>query len=199
MKVVGLTGGLGTGKSTVAKIFACHGALVLDADRLVHESLKPGGACYRKVIRIFGKEILEGQKISRRKLANIVFHHPSKLKALTSLIHPVIEKEVQTSIRHAKNNRKTPLVVIDAPLLIEAGWHRWVDYLIVVRASQELAIRRVQAERKISRAEILRRMKAQMPVTQKIRMADIVIDNRKHLNETQRQVEKIIEVLKNRM
>ena len=91
------------------------------------------------------------------------------------------------------------MAVIDAPLLIEAGWHRWVDYLIVVRASQALTIRRVQAQRNIVRADILRRMKAQMPVTQKIRMADIVIDNRKHLNETKKNVEKIIQVFKNRM
>jgi dephospho-CoA kinase len=197
--VLGLTGGLGTGKSTVAKLFARCGARVIDADALVHESLGPRGACYVKVIRTFGENILEGKQISRRKLAEIVFRHPSKLKKLTSIIHPIIEKEVQTEILKLKKTRKTRMVVIDAPLLIEAGWHRWVDYLIVVRASQAQAIQRIGAKRNISRAEILRRIKAQMPITQKIRMADMVIDNREHLNATQQQVEKIVRVLKNRM
>jgi dephospho-CoA kinase len=199
MKTIGLTGGLGTGKSTVAKMFADHGAVVIDADALVHESLKSGGSCYAKVLRAFGKEILEGREIGRGKLAAIVFQAPLKLKKLTSIIHPVIEKEVQSKLKRIKTNPKTRMVVIDAPLLIEAGWHRWVDYLIVVRASTDQAVQRVQAKRNISRAEILRRMKAQMPITQKIRMADMVIDNRKSLKATQRQVEKIVQVLKNRM
>jgi dephospho-CoA kinase len=199
MITIGLTGALGTGKSTVAKMFARRGAHVIDADALVHESLKQGGPCYAKVVRAFGKDILEGRAVSRGKLAQIVFRSASKLKRLTSIIHPIIQKEVQTEIQKLKKNKKARMVVIDAPLLIEAGWHQWVDYLIVVRASTALAVKRVQAKRNMSRAEILRRMKAQMPITQKIRMADIVIDNRKHINETQRQVEKIIQVLKNRI
>jgi dephospho-CoA kinase len=198
MILIGLTGGLGTGKSTVAKMFAGHGAAVIDADALVHESLKPGGPSYAKVIRAFGKEILNGKEISRQRLAEIVFRSPLRLKKLTSIIHPIVQKEVQAGVKKFKL-KKAHMVVIDAPLLIEADWHRWVDYLIVVRASTTLAIRRVQAQRNLPRAEIIRRMKAQMPVTQKIKMADIVIDNRKNLNETQHQVEKIIRVLKNRM
>ncbi len=199
MITIGLTGGLGTGKSTVAKMFFGHGVVVIDADTLVHESLKPSGSCYARVLRAFGKEILEGKEISRRKLAQDVFRSPSRLKKLTSIIHPVIQKEVQSKLKVLESKSKTRMVVIDAPLLIEAGWHRWVDYLIVVRASTPQAVKRVQAKRNISRAEILRRMKVQMPITQKIRMADMVIDNRKNLNATQRQVEKIVQVLKNRM
>ena len=199
MITIGLTGGLGTGKTTVAKMFARQGAQIIDADVLVHESLKSGGKSYSKVVRAFGKKILEGKEISRRKLAEIVFRHPQKLKTLTSIVHPIVLKEVQTRIQKLKKNRKARMAVIDAPLLIEAGWHRWVDYLIVVKASKTLAIRRVGAQRKISRAEILRRMKAQMPITQKISMADMVIDNRKNLNETKINVEKIIRVLKNRV
>jgi len=198
MITIGLTGGLGTGKSTVATMFARCGACIIDADKLVHKSLEPGGSCYTKVIRAFGDGILKGGAVSRQKLAAIVFRSPLKLKKLTSIIHPMIEKEVRTKIHELKRNQKIPMVVIDAPLLIEAGWHQWVDYLIVVKASQAQAIRRVQAQRQLSRAEILRRIKAQMPITQKIRMADIVIDNRKNLNATQHNVEKIVQVLKNR-
>jgi dephospho-CoA kinase len=199
MILIGLTGGLGTGKSTVAEMFRRQGAQIIDADALVHESLKNNGSCYSKVVRAFGQAIKDGQQINRRKLADIVFNDPSKLKTLTSIIHPVILKEVQLRIKKLKKNPKARMVVIDAPLLIEAGWHQWVDYLIVVKASMALTIQRVRAQRNLSRAEIFRRMKAQMPITQKIRMADIVIDNKKNLNETQHQVEKIIQVLKNRI
>jgi dephospho-CoA kinase len=197
MILIGLTGGLGTGKSTAAHMFGRRGAQVVDADRLVHESLRPKGPAYVKVIRAFGQGILDGDRIDRRKLADIVFRSPAKLKKLTSIIHPIVEKEVRRQAAKFKN-RKT-LVVVDAPLLIEAGWHRWVDYLIVVKASQALAVRRVSAQKNIPRADILRRIKAQMPITQKIRMADVVIDNRKNLKATQRQVENIVRVLSNRM
>lgn len=198
MITVGLTGGLGSGKSSVAKLFAKKGAVVIDADQLVHKSLQVGGKSYAKVVRAFGKEILSGEKISRSILASIVFHSPRELEKLTAIIHPIILKEVQSKIRTLKRNHKTRVVIVDAPLLIEAGWQRWVDYLIVVKASRQLQIKRVQAARSISRAEILRRMKVQMPITQKINMADIVIDNRRNLSETKKQVDAIADVLNNR-
>jgi dephospho-CoA kinase len=199
MILVGLTGSLGSGKSTVANMFHRLGAHIIDADAMVHESLKPGGSCYVKVAWVFGDEIFEGRQISRRKLADIVFRRPKQLKKLMSIIHPEILKEVHGKIRKLKKDKKARLVVIDAPLLIEAGWYKWVDYLIVVKAPKELSVRRVMAQRNLSRSEVLRRMKAQMPTAQKISMADIVIDNKKNLNETRKTVEKIVRVLKNRM
>jgi len=179
----------------VARMFAQKGAKVIDADQFVHEHLKPTGKVYAIVVRAFGKKILNGKDIDRRKLAGVVFRDPRKLKKLTSIVHPVILKEVQARIKNLKRNTRIRLVVVDAPLLIEAGWHKWVDYVILVQASRSQQIRRVQAQRPINRAEILRRIKSQMPMRQKINMADIVIDNRKTLKETQKQTHMIAQRL----
>lgn len=195
MIVIGLTGSLGSGKSTVARMFAQKGAKVIDVDKLVHEHLRPVGKAYAKVVRAFGKKILNGKDIDRRQLAGIVFRDPRKLKKLTSIVHPIILKEVQVEIKSLKRSSKTRLVVVDAPLLIEAGWHKWVDYVILVQATRAQQIRRVQAQRPIDRAEILRRIKSQMPIRQKINMADIVIDNRKNLKATQKQTHMIAQRL----
>ena len=176
-------------------MFAQKGAKVIDADKLAHEHLKPTGKAYAKVLRAFGKKILNGKDINRRTLAGIVFRDPRKLKKLTSIIHPIILKEVQARIKSLKREPKTRLVVVDAPLLIEAGWHKWVDYVMVVKASKALQIRRVKARKPISRAQILRRIASQMPMRQKINMADIVIDNRKNLKETQQQTHMIAQRL----
>lgn len=195
MITIGLTGSLGTGKSTVARIFAEHGAVVIDADSIVHEQLKSGGKAFAKVVKMFGKDILSGKDIDRRKLADIVFYNPKKLKQLTSIVHPIALKEVQARIKSLKMKAKTSMVVVDAPLLIEAGWHRWVDYLVVVKASRELQISRLMAQRKMSRPEILRRIKSQLPIQKKINMADIVINNRTGLKETEKQTRMIVERL----
>ena len=195
MITIGLTGSFGTGKSTVARMFARYGAVVIDADAIVHEELKMNGKACAKVVKVFGKDVVSGQGIDRRRLADIVFRDPKKLKQLTSIVHPIVLKEVQARIRKLKKESKVRMVVVDAPLLIEAGWHSWLDYLIVVKASLDLQIRRLSAQRKITKAEILRRLKSQLPIRQKINMADIVIDNRKNLKETQKQTHMIVQRL----
>lgn len=198
MTLIGLTGSLGCGKTTVARIFAKLGAVVLDADAIVHEQLKTTGKAFTKVVRTFGRNIISDGEIDRRKLAEIVFRDPRKLKQLTSIVHPIAFKEVRSRVNDLKKASNACLVVIDAPLLIEAGWHRWVDYVIVVKASRELQIRRIMAQRHMKRADIIRRLKAQLPVTQKINMADIVIDNRKSLKSTEKQTRMIVQRLMDR-
>lgn len=195
MITIGLTGSFGSGKSTVARMFARYGAVVIDADAIVHDELKINGKAYAKVSKVFGKGVVFGQGINRRLLADIVFRDPKKLKQLTAIVHPIVLKEVQARIRKLKKESKVRMVVVDAPLLIEAGWDRWVDYLIVVKASLDLQIRRLSAQRKITKAEIFRRLKSQLPIRQKISMADIVIDNRMNLKETQKQTYMIVQRL----
>ena len=195
MMIIGITGNLGTGKSTVARIFASYGAVVIDADAIVHDKLKRTGKAFAKVVRAFGKEIVSEKKIDRRKLANVVFRDPKKLKQLTSIVHPIVLKEVRSRIKALAQTLKIKMVVIDAPLLIEAGWHRWVDYLVVVKASRALQVRRVMAQRQMTQPEALRRLRSQMPIRQKINMADIVIDNRMSLKETQKQTHMIVQRL----
>ncbi|MBL8012584.1 MAG: dephospho-CoA kinase [Candidatus Omnitrophica bacterium] len=198
MITIGLTGNLGTGKSTVAKMFAQCGAVVIDADVIVHGLFKSNPKVINDVVRRFGKEIVSDKVVDRRKLAEIVFRDETKLKQLTSIVHPIALKEVQGQIQRLRKNPQNRMVVIDAPLLIEAGWHKWVDYLIVVKSSRQLQEERLIKERAMSRAEIARRLKAQLPIQQKINMADIVIDNRSSLNNTQQQTNMIVQKLMDR-
>jgi dephospho-CoA kinase len=195
MIIVGLTGSLGSGKSTVARMFAKLGSAVIDADQVVHHELKSTGRAFKKVVRTFGTEILAAGEIDRRKLADIVFHDPAKLKALTSIVHPIAEKEVRSRIRTLRKGGTTRLTVVDAPLLLEAGWQKWVDYVIVVRASKDLQARRLKSQRYMKGSDIDRRLKMQLPMQTKINMADIVIDNRKSLNETEKQTRVIAQRL----
>ena len=195
MITIGLTGSLGSGKSTVARMFARYGAVVIDADAIAHDALKVTGKAFVKIVRVFGKDIASENGIDRRKLADIVFHDPKKLKQLTSIVHPIVLKEVRSRIKVLAQKSKINMAVVDAPLLIEAGWHKWVDYLIVVKASRDLQIRRVMAQRQMPRSEILRRLRSQMPIQQKINMADIVIDNKMNLKETQKQTHMIVQRL----
>lgn len=195
MITIGLTGNLGSGKTTVARIFAKLGAVVIDADAIVHEQLKSTGKAFAKVVHAFGKNIISNGEIDRRKLADIVFRDPKQLKQLTSIVHPIALKEVRSRINTLKKASKTHIAVIDAPLLIEAGWHRWVDYVIVVKATRELQVKRIMAQRPMKKQEILRRLRMQLPVAQKTNMADIVIDNRKTLQETEKQTRMIVQRL----
>lgn len=199
MITIGLTGNLGTGKSTVAKMFAQCGAVVIDADSIVHDLLKNNQKIVNDIVGAFGDKVLTDKAIDRRKLAEIVFRNVKKLKQLTSVVHPAAFKEVQIQIKALKKNPKNRMVVIDAPLLIEAGWHKWVDYLIVVKSSRQLQDKRLTQSRQISKAEIARRLKTQIPIQQKINMADIVIDNRSSLNKTQEQTRMIVQKLMDRV
>lgn len=199
MITIGLTGNLGTGKSTVAGMFAKYGAKIIDADAVVHEMLSSNAKVKKDVIRSFGKEILTDGVIDRRVLGQIVFKDAKKLKQLTSVVHPAALKEVQAQIQMFRKKPKVRMVVIDAPLLIEAGWHTWVDYLIVVKSSRRLQEMRLHKERRMSKSEIRRRLKFQLPIRQKINMADIVIDNRFSLTKTQEQTRVIVQRLLDRM
>ena len=195
MILVGLTGNLGTGKSTVAGMLAECGAAVIDADAIVHDFFKKNGKIYSAVIKTFGRNIAGEQGVNRKVLADIVFRDPKKLNQLTSIVHPIVLKEVQRKINALRRQKRFRMVVVDAPLLIEAGWHKWVDYLIVVRSTRELQFKRLWEQRRMSKAEAQRRLKTQMPIQQKINMADIVIDNRFHLNDTRKQAHMIVQRL----
>ena len=190
MLILGLTGSLATGKSTVAGMFAKRGAYVLDADKIAHALLAPGGRCFPRIVRDFGKEILVQGKVDRKKLSDIVFRDPRRLKELTRILHPEVIREIKRTIAREGRKKKDKILVIDAPLLLEAGIHPFTDILIVVKANRQKQLARVKRKR-VSNAEALRRIKTQMPINVKIKMADIVIDNRGHLNQTRKQVEEI--------
>ena len=195
MLVVGLTGGLATGKSTVTAMFARLGAKVIDADRIVHRELRRGGCCYAPVIRAFGTQIAGESGIDRKKLAAVVFNDKRKLKRLERIVHPTVRSGVNEEL---KKYRGGEIAVIEVPLLFEAGFNRYVDTTIVVTASRRSQIERSRRSLKITRTEALRRIKAQMPLRDKIRRADIIIDNSKTKTQTHKQVKAIWQKLTQR-
>ncbi|MCX5705323.1 MAG: dephospho-CoA kinase [Candidatus Omnitrophica bacterium] len=190
--VIGLTGSFGSGKSTVAGIFKKGRACVIDADSLAHECLRPGSAAYKKIISIFGKGILCANKmIDRKRLGEGVFNDHRLLLKLNSIIHPEVIRRIRRSVRAAKSG----LIVLDAPLLIEAGLHKEVDKVVVVAANQNNQIKRLQRRCSLNRAGILKRINSQIPLKKKISIADFVIDNDGSLAQTKKQVDEIRRVL----
>ena len=198
MIVIGLTGSFGTGKSTVARMFKELGARVLDADTIAHNLIRPGRDSWRKIVHWFGTDILNrNQSINRDKLAKIVFRKRQDLRKLERIIHPLVIREIAGRLRKIENSRKDEIVVIDAPLLIEAGLAKKVDTLIVVKLNRTEQIARSLKQKGISRAQILKRIRSQLPLSKKIAIADYVVDNNGRKNDTRRQVKKIWEEIKN--
>jgi dephospho-CoA kinase len=191
MTVLGLTGSFGTGKSFVASVFRSLGAKVLDADAIAHECLRKGRPAYRKVVRAFGTSVLgAGGAIARPKLARLVFGDRRKLARLERIVHPEV---IGVLKRHIRKAGRTGVIVIDAPLLVEAKATRLVDRLVVVTCSQERQIERCGRKFRIGRQEVLKRIGRQIPLKKKVRMADFVIDNNGPKSRTTRQVKKLWE------
>ena len=171
MMRVGLTGGFGTGKSTVARHFRKLGAHVIDADRLAHEALRPGVPEYQKILSCFGT-------VDRKKLAQIVFANPRKRKILESIIHPYVFRRIDEL-----EKKKSGIVILEVPLLFETHFDKKMDSVVVVTASIQTQILRSS----LSKDETRARIKAQMPLSQKMKRADFVIHNDGSLTETKKQ------------
>lgn len=186
--VLGLTGSFGSGKTTVADFFKRLGASVIDTDKLAHVVIRPGEPAYKKIIKVFGNGILKKNKaIDRSSLAKIVFKHKKLLLKLNRIIHP----EVIRLIRGRVEASKKRVIILDAPLLIEAGLTKQVDKLIVVKTIKQEQVKRVKKRDSLNRDEILKRINAQMPLSDKVRRADFVIDNSGTIKNTEREVLKI--------
>lgn len=186
--VIGLTGSFGSGKSTVAGIFRKGGAIVIDADSLAHECMRPGSGIYKKIVSIFGKGILRANStIDRGKLGKAAFSDHCLLLKLNSIIHPEVIRRIRRRVIAAGCG----LVVLDAPLLIEAGLHKEVDKVVVVTADQDNQIKRLQRRCSLDRAGILKRINSQIKLKKKISLADFIIDNDGSLAQTKKQVDEI--------
>lgn len=195
MLVVGLTGGFATGKSTVAAMFARLGAKVIDTDKIVHKEMRHGGRCHAPIIRAFGRQVAGKDGIDRKKLGEIVFADKRKLKRLERIVHPKVLSGINEEL---KKYRGREIAVIEVPLLFEAGFDRYVDTTIVVTASRRSQVERSRRSLKLTRTEALRRINAQMPLRDKIRRADIIIDNRTTKTQTHKQVKAIWQKLTQR-
>ena len=190
MILVGLTGGVATGKSTVAKMFERCGALVIDADALAHQVVEPGKPAWRAIIKTFGKTVLNPDRtLNRQALGAMVFRTRSKLRRLEQIIHPRVAREQARLTRQAARNNPKAVVVYDVPLLYEAGIDKRVDRVIVVTADRETQIARLKKRNGFTRAEAIRRIKSQLPLANKTRRADTVLDGSSSLRQLRKKVE----------
>lgn len=186
--VLGITGSFGSGKSTVASILKGLGAGVIDADKTAHKLIMRGNPAYKKIVLLFGQGILNKNKeIDRRKLGERVFSDRSLLRRLNSIVHPYVIKAMRRAIAESPKR----VVVLDVPLLIEANLARLAGKMIVVTASQEKQVERLRAKMNLSRQDIIKRIHMQMPLSDKVRMADFVIDNNGTILQTKKQIEQI--------
>ena len=177
MILVGLTGGVATGKSTVAKMFKQYGAVVIDADQLARDVVKPGKPAWRAIVTLFGKTALnQDRSLNRQALGSIVFRNRTKLRQLERIIHPRVAREQQRLVRQVAKRKPHAVVIYEVPLLFEAGVDKRVDKIIVVTADRNTQIARLKKRNGLSRAEAISRIKTQMPLAKKVRLADIVID-----------------------
>lgn len=191
MLILGLTGGIATGKSTVGAMFQELGAVRIDADLLAREVVEPGKPAWQAVINHFGHGVLqEDGRLDRKALAHIVFGDKAQLSVLNSITHPFIIALAGERIALA-HKQGASIVLLEAPLLFETGLDRLVDQVIVVATTEETQIRRLMARDGLSVGEARQRMAAQMPLAEKIRRADHCIDNNGSLEETRAQVERL--------
>jgi dephospho-CoA kinase len=176
--LVGLTGGIATGKSTVTEVFRGLGCVIIDADVLAREVVEPGEPAYDDIVAAFGREILRSDgTIDRKKLGAIVFAAPDRRQRLEALTHPRIRERLARALEALAARDFAGIVVFDAPVMIESGNHTAMDRLVVVVTDEATQARRLTARDALSAAEAERRIRSQMPVAEKAKLADYVIDN----------------------
>lgn len=187
---VGLTGGIGSGKSAVAEAFAALGVTVIDADRIARRLSQPGGAAFDAIAAQFGAEILDPQgRIDRRRLGRMVFASQQKRRQLEAILHPPIRAEMNARAR----DDARPYCILDIPLLVESGWHLDMRRVLVVACARDERMRRIEqrAGNRMSRADIERVMNSQVNDAARLKSADDVIDNNGDIDELQPQVRRL--------
>ena len=204
---VGLTGGLASGKSTVAQMFAAHGVHLMQADLVAHELMKPGEPVYDEVVRRFGPSIVHSNgSINRPKLAELAFGD-GRIEELNHIVHPAVARRMQEWIEEITAREPNAIVMVEAALILEAGLGKYFDKLVVVSSRPQQKLERFAArvlgnrdrdddERAGALREAERRLGAQLSEEEKIAAADYVIDNSGTVAETERQVDKVLKELK---
>lgn len=189
---VGLTGGLATGKSFVGRALAELGCRLLKADDIGHAVLEPGGEAYAGAVREFGSEILdEDGSIVRRKLGAVVFGHPEKLKRLNEIVHPAVIAQEEQWMRQIESQDPASIVVVEAAILIETGSYRRFQTLVLTVCGEEQQIERAIKRDGLSREEVLDRLRRQMPLEEKRKFANYVIDTSGEKEQTLEQVSRL--------
>ncbi|MDC2863075.1 dephospho-CoA kinase [Bacillus sp. BP-3] len=190
--VIGLTGGIASGKSTVSKMFQGFHIPVIDADIIAREVVEPGKEAYNEIVEAFGQEVLEESgELNRPKLGNIVFYNEEKRLLLNAIVHPAVRKEMNAQKdRYIREN--TQAVVLDIPLLFESKLTSLVDQILLVYVDNETQITRLMERNNFTEEEAKARIASQMPLQEKIALADKVINNNGTIEETKTQLSSIL-------
>lgn len=198
--VIGITGGIGSGQSTVAKMFGKLGAKVIIADKLAREIMEPGQPGYKAILKVFGKTYLDSSNcIDRKKLGRLVFSSKKQLHLLNQTVHPILIKRIQQEIKTLKceyqEKRNKPLLMLEAAILYEIKMDRLVNEVIVVYAPKSVRIKRIKARDGLTNREIESRFDAQIPLQKKIKKTKYIIDNSGRINHTYKQVKHLYSAL----
>tara|TARA_B100001123_G_C15043409_1_gene920476 strand:- start:51 stop:680 length:630 start_codon:yes stop_codon:yes gene_type:complete len=190
--LVGLTGGIGSGKSLAGKIFEELGAHVLDADQLCRDLVLPGQVALKEIVQSFGKKILDSRgNLDRKKLAKLVFQNNEKKVILEGILHSKVFEIEQKEYLKIKANDTFAIVIINSALMIESGNYRNMDKLIVVHSSEEAQIQRILRRSGMSYDEAMVRIKSQMPVHKKIRYADFILENNSLPQDLKKKIQEL--------
>jgi dephospho-CoA kinase len=191
MVLVGLTGGIGVGKSTVASMFAARGAAVVDADRISRRLQEPGESCHAAIVAAFGRAVLDpAGRIDRKRLGEMVFADPARRETLEAIMHPAIWAVCETEIRAAAA-AGWAVCVVEAALILETGQRSRFQRIVVVTAPTDVQVERLAQARGLTEAEARQRLAAQWPSADKARLADFVIDNGGDLATTEAHVARV--------
>jgi dephospho-CoA kinase len=190
MLLVGLTGGIGTGKSTVARMLESRGAVVFDADVLARQAVAPGTPGFDQVVERFGPNVLApGGGLDREALASVVFSDPAARRDLEGIVHPEVRRMFAEGCEEYKDSDR--VVIFSAPLLVETGMHTAFDLLIVVSAPVATQIERLMRGRGMAERDVRARIAAQLPLEAKAEVADILVDNEGTLEDLEGRVERV--------
>ena len=197
MQVIGLTGGIATGKSTVSAILKKAGAEIIDADRIAREVVKKGLPAYREIVENFGETVLlSSGEINRSVLGDLIFNDPRKKQLLNRIVHPHVRRETSRRLKDMENSSPDTIAVLDIPLLFEAEMHKDLSEVIVVYAPEHIQIKRLMKRDNISEADAVARVRSQMPIEEKKKRATIVIDNSGTMEDTRKRTLEIFKRLK---
>lgn len=190
MLLVGLTGGMASGKTTVAEMLRERGARIIDADRIARKLVEPGEEALDEIAAQFGREaLLPDGTLNRAWLARRIFSNRAERERLNAILHPRIIAEENRQIEELARKAPDAIVVVDAALMIETGSYKRMDFLVVVTAEEQEQLRRLTQERGMQEEEALERLSSQMPLKEKVGFADFVVDNGGPLERTEEQVE----------
>ncbi len=190
MITVGLTGGIASGKSTVARMLEEKGARVLDADKIAHQVIEPGKPAWQEIVSWLGRDVLDPvERIDREKLGSMIFADPEARKKLNSIVHPRVSEEMKNRTARILEFKPSAVIVYDIPLLIEGGMYRDMDVVLLVYVSRQIQKKRLMERDSLSEAEAENRLQSQMALHEKRKYADYTVENESELWYTQKQVE----------